>query len=187
MRRVRKTHASVGAALLIALLSAGHWLTTHHRSFIPRPAAPTATAQGGTHHVTYVYDGDTIKIDNEERVRLIGIDTPETHDNVKLQRDVQRRHLNKEVQLAMGEKAAEVMRRLVTDQDVRLEYDVEQRDRYHRLLAYVYLTDGTFVNEKIIREGYAYPLTIPPNVRYADKFKQWFDEAREQKRGLWNE
>ena len=147
----------------------------------------TARVGPGQYRVTYVYDGDTIKLDNGERVRLIGIDTPETHVNEKLARDVQRRKSGRQTQLAMGEKAAAFTRSLLAGQDVRLEFDVEQRDRYGRLLAYVYLPDGTFVNEKIIREGYAYPLTIPPNVRHADEFKQWFDEARHARRGLWSQ
>ena len=87
--------------------------------------------------------------------------------------------------LAMGRRAANFTKKLLTDQQVRLEFDVEPHDRYGRTLAYVYLSDGTFVNEKIIREGYAYPLTIPPNVKYAHEFKAWFDEARDNKRGLW--
>ena len=140
---------------------------------------------GKLYDVVYVYDGDTVKLDNGEHVRLIGIDAPESHDNEKLTRDVGHRHIDRGTQLAMGKKAARYAKEFLKSRQVRLEYDVEQRDRYGRLLAYIYLQDGTFVNEKIIRDGYAYPLTIPPNVRYAHEFKQWFDEAREQKRGLW--
>ena len=142
-------------------------------------------AASGVYRVARVFDGDTIKLENGERVRLIGIDTPETHDNPKLARDISRRHSDRSAQLAMGEQAARFTRDLLQDRDVRLEMDVEARDKYGRMLAYVYLSDGTFINEKIIREGYAYPLTIPPNVRHADEFVQWFNEARQQKRGLW--
>jgi len=168
--------------VLIAVLVAGQWMASKHRATV----APRVQTGGELHHVVYVYDGDTIKLDNGERVRLIGIDAPEAHDNEKLTRDVAHRHIDRRTQLGMGRQAAKYARSLLRDQNVRLEFDVERRDRYQRLLAYVYLTDGTFVNEQIIREGYAYPLTIPPNVRYAHKFKQWFDEAREQKRGLFN-
>jgi len=62
---------------------------------------------------------------------------------------------------------------------------VEKHDRYDRLLAYVYLKDGTFVNAKIVEEGYASLMTIPPNVRYADLFLKLYQEAREKRRGLW--
>ncbi len=135
--------------------------------------------------VMHVYDGDTVKLESGEHVRLIGIDAPEAHDNDKLTRDVNQRHIDRATQLAMGERSAKYAASLMRSNRVRLEFDVEERDRYGRLLAYVYLPDGTFVNEKIIREGYAYPLTVPPNVRHAREFKQWFNEAREQKRGLW--
>ncbi len=85
----------------------------------------------------------------------------------------------------MGEEAARYVSSFLNGKEVRLEFDVQPRDRYQRTLAYVYLTDGTFVNKKIICDGYAYPMTIPPNVRHADEFKACFDEAREQRRGLW--
>lgn len=150
-----------------------------------RDARP-AIGGAGLNRVAYVYDGDTVKLDNGEKVRFIGIDAPEAHDNDKLLRDVRRRHSDGRTQLAMGKQAARFVRSLLAGQQVRLEFDVEERDKYGRWLAYLYLSDGTFVNEKIIREGYAYPLTIPPNVRHARAFKRWFDEAREAKRGLWS-
>ena len=167
----------VVAMALATALAAGHWMT-HQRGV---PGAPGREI----HRVSYVYDGDTIKLDNGERVRLIGIDAPEAHDNEKLSRDVAHRRIDRRRQLSMGQEAARFVRPLLQGQQVRLEFDVERRDRYHRLLAYVYLSDGTFVNEKIIHEGYAYPLTVPPNVRYADLFRRWFDEARQNRKGLW--
>lgn len=137
------------------------------------------------HRVVKVYDGDTFKLDNGVKVRLIGIDTPESHDNPKLARDVKKQGKSKRELLRMGQQAAEFSQSLLQDQLVRLEYDVSPLDKYQRTLAYVYLQDGTFVNAKIIREGYAYPLTIPPNVKYAHQFKEYFDEARLNQRGLW--
>lgn len=178
MRQKRWTKfAAGGVAVVLASLFA------LHRSAIE----PSAVGGAGLQRVTYVYDGDTIKLDNGERVRLIGIDAPEAHDNDKLLRDVRRRHSDGKTQLAMGREASRFARSLLAGQRVRLEFDVEQRDKYGRSLAYLYLPDGTFVNEKIIREGYAYPLTIPPNVRHAREFQRWFDEAREAKRGLWSD
>ena len=172
---VRLVAAGLAAALASLLVS--HKPADHRQ----------ARADTGFHRVAYVYDGDTIKLDNGERARLIGIDAPEAHDNEKLLRDVRRRRIDGRAQLAMGKEAARFARSLLAHQQVRLEYDVEERDKYGRLLAYVYLADGTFANEKILREGYAYPLTIPPNVRHADEFKRWFDEAREEERGLWRQ
>lgn len=182
MRR-KRTPLGIAIAFIAALIAG--YLTVQQKGGVPVAQPQQSKAGAATHHVAYVSDGDTIKLDSGEHVRLIGIDTPESHDNPKLAKDVLKRKSSRKAQLAMGLKAAAYTRSLLANQDVRLEFDVGQRDRYQRLLAYVYLTDGTFVNEKIIREGYAYPLTIPPNVRYADKFKQWFDEARMEKRGLW--
>ncbi len=68
---------------------------------------------------------------------------------------------------------------------VRLEFDVEQRDRYGRLLAYVYLEDGTFVNAWLVENGYAMVITVPPNVKYQELFLKLQREARETRRGLW--
>lgn len=171
----------LAAATIIVAVLMGQWVISQR----PGSHKERASAGGETHRIAYVYDGDTIKLDNGERVRLIGIDAPEAHDNEKLSRDVAHRHIDRRTQLAMGRQASQYARSLLKGQSVRLEFDVEHRDKYQRLLAYVYLADGTFVNERIIRQGYAYPLTIPPNVHYARQFKQWFDEAREQRRGLW--
>jgi micrococcal nuclease len=171
----------VALVLTVALaIAAGQWTVGHLK-----PAPVKEVPGNGVYHVVKVYDGDTIKLDNGEKIRLIGIDTPESHDNPKLTRDMKKLNISREKILAMGRKAAEFSQALLMGKDVRLEFDVEPRDRYQRQLAYVYLTDGTFVNDTIIREGYAYPLTIPPNVRYAERFKQAFNEAREHNRGLW--
>ena len=122
--------------------------------------------------VRRVVDGDTVQLVGGERVRYIGIDTPELH------------HPRKPVQHYARE-AMEFNRRLVEGKKVRLEWDVERRDRYKRLLAYVFLEDGTFVNGELLRQGYAHLLTIPPNVKYVDRFVRLQREARENGRGLW--
>lgn len=122
--------------------------------------------------VKRVIDGDTFELANGERVRMIGVDTPET---VKPNTPVQ----------PYGKEASDYTKKLLTDQKVTLKFDVEPRDRYERLLAYVYLSDGTFVNEKLVRDGYARIMTIPPNVAFADLFLEAEREARENNRGLW--
>ena len=76
---------------------------------------------------------------------------------------------------------------LLKDQKVRLEYDVGKTDRYKRILAYVYLEDGTFINAKLIKEGFATVMTIPPNVKYAELFVMLEQEARKNDKGLWDE
>jgi micrococcal nuclease len=137
--------------------------------------------------VSRVVDGDTIKLENGERVRLIGIDTPEVHESNKLYKDSQRTGQDIRTIQAMGKKSYVFTRGLVEGKRVRLEFDVEKKDRYERLLAYVYLKDGTFVNAEIVKQGYASLMTYPPNVKYADEFVKLYREARENNLGLWNE
>lgn len=137
--------------------------------------------------VVRAVDGDTLKLENGERVRLTGIDTPEKHESAKLYRDARKSGKDVAVIQRMGVKASEFTRRLVEGKRVRLEFDVEKQDRYGRLLAYVYLKDGTFVNEEIVKQGYASPYTFPPNVRYAERLRSVYQEARENRRGLWGE
>jgi micrococcal nuclease len=137
--------------------------------------------------VVKAIDGDTLKLEDGKRVRLIGIDTPETYESAKLYRDSQRSGQDIKTIKALGKKATDFTRDLVEGKRVRLEFDLEKRDKYNRLLAYVYLKDGTFVNAEIIRQGYASLMTYPPNVMYADTFKQLYQQARENKRGLWKE
>lgn len=141
-----------------------------------RPAG-TAGALAPNATLVKVVDGDTIdvRIDGtKERVRLIGIDTPET------------KKPNTPVQCYGPEASAFTTSLLPVGTDVYLERDVEARDKYDRLLAYVYLTDGTFVNLQIMREGYAHVLTIPPNVAHADEFVQAARDARAAGAGLWS-
>ncbi len=124
--------------------------------------------------VERVVDGDTFQIEGGERVRMIGVNTPET---VKPNHPVE----------YFGKEASNYTKKLLTGQTVTLRFDVELRDKYGRLLAYVYLPDGTFVNDKLVREGYARIMTIPPNVAYADQFLASEREARKNHRGLWQD
>ena len=132
-------------------------------------------------------DGDTLVLENGQRVRLIGIDTPETHINNRLYRQAQRSQTDIQTIISLGKEAYKFTRNLVEGKRVRLEFDVEKYDKYNRLLCYVYLEDDTFVNAKIVQEGYASLLTIPPNVKYVDLFRALYQEARENNRGLWGE
>jgi micrococcal nuclease len=118
-----------------------------------------------------VIDGDTIELDGGERVRLIGVDTPETVDP---RRPVQ----------YFGKEASAFTRRMAEGRNLRLEQDQETRDRYGRTLAYVYLQDGTFLNAEIIRQGYGHAYTRFP-FRYERQFVALEREARESRRGLW--
>jgi micrococcal nuclease len=137
--------------------------------------------------VSRVVDGDTLVLENGERVRLIGIDTPEMHESDKLDRDSQRSGEDKRTIRELGKRAYMFTKSLVEGKRVSLEFDVEKHDRYERLLAYVFLKDQarTFVNAEIVKEGYASLMTFPPNIKYADLFLKLYREARENRRGLW--
>jgi len=171
----------------------------------------TAPAFAQTYTVERVIDGDTLKLTNGERVRLIGIDTPESKPNDKAKRDSERTGQDIETINKMGKEATEFVKGLLKEgQEVRLEFDVQEKDKYGRLLAYVFIDTGIgintilgyetpinhhydyysgtfkhFINATIIKAGYASPMTIPPNVKYADLFQELYEEAREQGRGLW--
>lgn len=135
--------------------------------------------------VIKVYDGDTITVVNGEKVRFIGIDCPETHENQKLYRDAKRTGQDIAVIKEMGKLSTDFTRQLLLNKNIQLEFDVQKRDRYGRLLAYVYLPDGTFVNARIVEQGLASPMTVPPNVKHAQLFKTLYAQARSGKRGLW--
>lgn len=140
------------------------------------PSPPEAGASGDEYAVIRAVDGDTIDVrpasgGERIRVRLIGVDTPESKDP---RRPVE----------CFAREAAEFTSRL-EGKLVRLELDVERLDRYGRTLAYVYLLDGTFFNLLLVEEGYAQPYTVPPNIRYTDRFVEAGRRAREAGRGLW--
>lgn len=128
--------------------------------------------------VTHLVDGDTMDVEiggEELRIRMIGFDTPESVDP---RRPVE--CFGKEASAHLEDLAPEGTR-------VRIERDAEQTDRYGRTLAYVYrASDGLFLNERMLLDGYAHTLSIPPNVTYADRFRQAERQARTAGRGLWS-
>lgn len=124
--------------------------------------------------VVRIVDGDTIHVafgDRVEKVRYIGVNTPEIH------------HPKKGAE-AGGREARDLNRELTFGRRVRLELDVQERDRYGRLLAYVWVGD-VMINAELVRRGYAQVMTVPPNVRYQTLFVKLQREARETGRGLW--
>ena len=141
--------------------------------------------------VTRIVDGDTLKVfylEGEESIRLIGIDTPESRVNKKTKKDAKRSGQDIETIIAMGKRATEYVESLVKPGGlITIEFDVQERDRYKRLLGYVYLSNGKMLNEEIVKAGYASVMTIPPNVKYKDRFLIAYQEARKDKRGLWGE
>lgn len=142
--------------------------------------------------VVKVYDGDTFKCrlesGEEVKVRLIGIDTPESRRNKKAYRDAEKSGRSVEEIIRLGKKASEFTKRLIPPGTiVYLETDVQLHDRYGRLLAYVYLPDGRMLNEVLVEEGYATVYTVPPNVKYAERLVELQRKAMMEKRGLWAE
>lgn len=129
--------------------------------------------------VTRVIDGDTLEIQYDglngsvtESVRLIGVDTPETvHPTIEEQ--------------PYGKEASDFTKAQLTSKNVVIETDLAERDKYGRLLVYVYLASGSMFNATLVAEGYAQPLTIPPSDRWTDLFTYLSDDARSNDRGLW--
>lgn len=170
-RRRKKTLAATILTLLLAIIYA-----SSHASQLRLVATNVQGSQPGLYQVANVVDGDTIKVNSGghiETVRLIGMDTPETHDP------------RKPVQ-CFGEAAHQKTLSLIGGKSVRLEADPadSDRDKYHRLLRYVYLPDGTFVNAELVRQGYAFAYTVFPNSKL-DQFRTLEAEARQSGRGLW--
>jgi len=135
-------------------------------------SAASAGSFEGT--VVRVVDGDTIHVrldDRVEKVRYIGVNTPEVH------------HPRKGEEPG-GREAMAVNRTLVEGRTVRLETDVQTRDRYGRLLAYVW-TGDVMVNAELVRRGFAQVMTVPPNVRHQALFVKLQRDARDAERGLW--
>lgn len=128
--------------------------------------------------VTEVNDGDTVTVVTKsffgiiiktERVRLIGIDAPEL------------------AQEPWGRRAKNHLRKILRESDwqVKVELDVQSRDRYGRVLAYLWTKGGEMINYKMVRDGYAMVYTVPPNVKYAEKLLEAQRLAREEGRGIW--
>ncbi len=123
-------------------------------------------------HVRWVDDGDTVVLSVGTRVRYIGINAPEVaHEDRPAER--------------FGTEARAFNRQLVYQKKVRLELDRESHDQYGRLLAYVFLEDGTFVNAKLLDEGHAYYLFRRPNTKYSDEFLRLQRQAMAKRVGLW--
>jgi micrococcal nuclease len=136
------------------------------------PAADSVFDSPGPFRVERVVDGDTLLLEGGTRVRLIGVDTPET------------KHPHRPVE-PLGVEASAFVRRRVEGRRVTLRFDRERRDRYRRVLAYVYVGDW-FLNEELIRAGYSRAVTrFPYSARMKKRFRAAEGEAREARRGIW--
>jgi len=133
------------------------------------PSVPSAAEKA---LVARVIDGDTIQLDDGRKVRLIGVDTPETV------------HPQKEVEY-YGKEASDFTKSMLEGKEVYLEYDIQPTDKYGRTLAYIWLSDGTLFNELLVLKGFAQVSTYPPNVKYVERFTTAQKKAIEANTGLW--
>lgn len=174
LRHAQRLLVPIVAAIVLASACAGSDGPTAGNQRDSGAGATGGLPDGDDAAIERVIDGDTVVLTDGTRVRLIGIDTPETV------------HPSKPVE-CFGREASEFMTDLLPpDTDVRLAYDVERADRYDRTLAYVYrLDDGLFVNADLLKQGYAQISTFPPNVAHVDEFRVLQTEARDEQRGLW--
>lgn len=164
-------------------------------------SGPQVSGLLGPAEVVRVSDGDTVRVllgGTEESVRLIGVDTPEKFSSTKLTRDAEESPLSETEIQELGEQASTFAENLLAGGEVYVQTGVEERDRYGRLLAYLYVLepDGawefggqnfTQVNLELARAGWADPLTIPPNVDFAEEYVAATQEARNAGRGMWGE
>jgi micrococcal nuclease len=173
------------AVLMASLSACAHQVDLTHQAPATLGNEPPGLEEA---HVIRVVDGDTIVVEvtgrtegpgagaategGEERVRLIGIDTPES---VKPGSPVE----------CFGREASAAAKALLEGQDVQLVKDVEERDAYDRLLRYVYI-GREMANARLVANGYASAYTYPPNVRHADLFVDLERQARERALGLWS-
>lgn len=171
---MKKRNVSIIISLILIVLFSLSKFSQQAKFSLPLKLSNT----NESYFVRNVMDGDTIELSNGEKVRYIGIDTPE----------IRRKEGSKWVYDPMpyAEAAMEFNRKLVRGERVRLEFDAQKKDKYNRLLAYVY-SGNKMVNIEMVKEGFAMLYTYPPNVKYVDKFIAAQKEARENKRGIWRD
>lgn len=172
--RKKRFQRQVASLIVSAIVLA---IGYHTQSQSPTDITPATPAPAGSYWVARFDDGDTIVVDMDgrhEKIRFIGVDTPETHDP------------RKPVQ-CFGRAASEYTKRRIGNQPVRLETDPlsTNRDRYNRLLRYVYLPDGSLLNQDIIKDGYGFAYLSFPFTKQ-EQFRQAQENARVSGAGLWN-
>ncbi len=174
MSRRRASKRQIISLAISLIIAASSYYATKH----PQHAAQIASdVPAGTYNVTEFVDGDTIAVDmngKKEKIRMIGVDTPETHDP------------RKSVE-CFGQAAAAYTKTLIGDKPVRLEADQlsTNRDRYDRLLRYVYTSDNKLVEAEIIKNGYGFAYVSFPFSKL-DEFRGYEKQARDQNKGLWS-
>lgn len=177
MRHIKHKKFYFSAAVLIAAFLFYHYA---HTTLVGMSYKNTAilhdysvkTEYGQAIKVARVIDGDTVELINGDRLRYIGIDTPEEVDP------------RKPIQ-CFAEEAAAKNKALVEGKSIVFYKDVSLRDKYGRWLGFVHLSDGTFVNLALVQEGFAFAYPYKPDVSHADEFEHAEAQARNAQRGLW--
>lgn len=124
--------------------------------------------------VIYVFDGDTIELSDKRRIRYIGINTPELNSKLKIKPE------------CYATKSAEINKQLVLNQEIEMEKDQTDKDLYGRYIRYIWI-DDVFINDFLVRQGFARVENIPPDTKYSKDFKEAQAEAKNDNRGLWGE
>ena len=163
---MNKRHLKATTSFLVLITTLLYCLCGDSSAFL-KPANP------GYVRVIKVHDGDTISVilnGRKEKVRLIGIDAPELR------------------QRPWGSRAKKRLKELLSSAGWRviLDFDVEKADRYGRLLGYLITSEGSILNVRMVKDGYAVLLTIPPNIKYVDELKMAQNEARQYRQGIWS-
>ncbi len=179
-RRIKALGASIVLIIVAVALSIGEDIL---KPFLPEDSAmPQDSVAENGYQVERVVDGDTFVIDyngEDTKVRLIGVDTPESVSN------------DKDSNVKWGDKASAYTKKLLTNETVYLEFDKEKQDRYGRLLAYVYLKDQEndyiMLNQTLVMNGYARAAYYSPNGKYRETFEEMEEKAEKQKKGFWKD
>jgi len=158
-------------------------------SFILTPGSAISEAKRHTADFLKVVNGDTIVVEfkgNMERVRLIGIDAPESTINKKVLRNAELSNSDIKTITELGQRSKQFLKSLLPQNTILdLEFDVRKRDKYGRLLAYAFLKNGQMLNVEILRAGYASLIMSPANVKYMKLFKITVADAMKNERGFW--
>ena len=176
---IRSTRGQICIALILIILC----LINSYRD-IPEQATSEVVK------VLTVIDGDTLIVsrnNKKETVRLIGIDAPETQDNAKARRDSEKE--GKDIRLinAAGNRSLRHLKKYInTGSELRLVYDVTRFDKYGRTLAYAYFGNQELLNLKMVADGFAYPFSVPPNLKFQKELTYAAKKARQTKAGLWS-
>jgi micrococcal nuclease len=171
------------SCLLLILLSIGAALG-------PRQTESSPHGDRVNAKLLSILDGDTIRVEQggqSVRVRLIGIDAPESRESERAHKQAERAGASVESIIAIGQRSSKVLAELLRNSPfVILEFDVRRTDQFGRTLAYVHRPDGLFVNLEMVRRGFARPYSAPPNLKHQDEIVAAGRDARARRLGLWS-